>query len=98
MAGQVIIEMGPCDAEGNLIAEQVRSEEETSGGVSTATTITTARDDCIVIHNNQAGVIWAAFGVSPTAAVGTTVCIPANTSRTFRATQGGLKVAVIDDS
>jgi hypothetical protein len=96
--GQVIVEMGPTDSENALIAEQMRSEEIASSGTAAASTIVTSGNDLIVIHNNQAGVVWVAFGTSPTAAVGTTACLPANTSRSFRVNQANLKVSVIDDS
>lgn len=94
--GQVIIEAGPCDEEGHLIAEKIRSEEVTSSGTKADTTMKVNQDDLIVVHNNQASVIWVAFGED--AAVGTTAMLHDNTSRAFKATQGGYVVSVIDDS
>jgi len=102
---QVVIEMGVAPAasihgEGQLLSiHGLQGEEITSTGTSQSTTITTTNaGDAVVITNNGAEDIWVAFGSSPTAAVGTTAFIPANTLRDFGDMRTGYKVAVINDS
>lgn len=73
-------------------------EEVTSSGTSQATTIAAKAHDVAAIMNAGTTPVWAAFGTSPTAAVGSGVFIPANTVRDFGPIGAGMKAAIIDDS
>lgn len=103
MAHQVLITFGKYTAPGRYGAAQVhetggQAEEIISSGTSQATTMTANQGDVCTIVNTASGLLWVAFGESPTAAVGTLHPVPGNSTRTFGPVGAGHKVAIIDDS
>jgi hypothetical protein len=102
--GQAVVEFGKIGAPsrhnggGDVFDAGGQSEEVTTSGTSAATTMTAKVGDVCVIVNNSDAMIWATFGASPTAAVGTTHAILSKTSRTFGPMGAGFKAALIDDS
>lgn len=79
--------------------QRTESEEKASSGTSQATTMTAPQAgwSCSV-RNNGTDDIWVAFGKAPTAAVGTTHFVEANTRRDFGNLGVDFKAAVINDS
>lgn len=99
---QVIASMGeasaPRSGQAQVYCPNMRTAEITSSGGNQVMGLSAKYGEICTIMNNGTDTIWAHFGASPTAAVGTTHAIAPNTSRDFGPMEAGFDVAVINDS
>lgn len=95
---QVVFHFSQKVVDAPILVADASSEEITTSATSQATTATAANGGVCHVVNNGAEDVWVTFGFSPTAAVGTTFFIPADTQLQVGDMTAGHVAAVINDS